>query len=184
MRRGFLAVALCALVAGCAPLGGARYRVPIAEARQLLLAAELPPQVFGSEPPPVEVRAEGASDVVWIARRNDAELFRFVAHLSDAGGAATRVSLELKGGSDDIVKRLAAKPEIKTLYLVAMNERVASTLERREFAMSAIYPATAAATVVNMSALSASADQAAAASEKADRANIDKAYADEAAGRR
>jgi hypothetical protein len=94
------------------------------------------------------------------------------------------VNLELKGGSDEITKRLAAKPEIRTLYLVAMNERVASTLERRPFEISAIYPATAAATVVNMGAISASADQAAAASEKADRANIDKAYADEAAGRR
>ena len=188
MYRNLAIAASVALVAACIQQGGAVFKVPIAEARQTLLATGLPPLVFGSEPPAFDVRADGASEIVWIARRDDAELFRYVAHLTEAGGGATRVRVELKGAqggpAGDVEQKLSEKPEIRDMYLVAMNERVASALERRPFDMSRIYPAMTAATVANMGSLQSSVDQAAAASERQERENIEKAYRDEAAGLR
>jgi hypothetical protein len=188
LRRNIAAIASMALIAACTQQGGVRYQVPIVEARQALMTAELPPMVFGSDPPETEVQADGPSEIVWIARRNNAELFRYVAHLTEDGGGATRVRVELKGArggpAGDIAKSLSDHPKIRDMYLVAMNERVASTLEHRPFEMSRIYPAMTAAAVANMGALQASADQAAAASQQQDRDTIAKAYRDEAAGRR
>lgn len=183
-RRNLIAIAAVVLIAACTQARGPLYQVPIAQARQALMAAELPPLVFGSDPPTAEAQAQGVSEIVWIARKNDTELFRYVAHLAEDGRAATHVRVELKGANDDIAKRLSDHPQIRDMYLVAMNERVASTLEHRPFEMSRIYPAMTAATVANMGALQASADQAAAASERSDREAIAKAYRDEAAGRR
>ena len=68
------------------------------------------------------------------------------------------------------------------MYLVAINERIASALERRPFEMARVYPTLGVATVANISSISASADAAAAASEKMDRETMQKAYRDEAAG--
>ncbi len=182
MFRNLAALASVVLVAACSQQLGAVYPVPIAEARQTLKTTELPPLVFGSDPPTVTVQADSDTEVVWIARRDDAELFRYVAHLAEDGAAATRVRLELKGAEGDIARKLEEHPQIRDLYLVAMTERVASTLEHRAFDMSRIYPQMAAAMVSNMGALNASADAAAAASEKLAHENIDKAYRDEAAG--
>lgn len=182
MRAGLIALAALVLTA-CSQAGGAVYQSPIAEAKQILLTTGLPPQVFGSEDPAWEVREEG-SDVVWIIKRDGAELFRYTAHLKEEGSGATRVNVELKGAEGDIAKRLADHPEIKSMYEVAVTERIASALEHREFEMSRVYPSMMAATTANMGSIRASADEAAAASDKEARHNIAKAYADEAAGRR
>jgi hypothetical protein len=186
MRRNLIALAAVVLMTACSPRG-ALYQVPFAEARQTLVATGLPPLVFGSQPPEVEVRAEGESQVVWIARREGAELFRYVAELSQDGDGATRVQLELigaqGGAAGDVAKQFADHPQIRDMYLVAMKERIASALEHRQFEISRVYPSMTAATVANMGALQASADEAAAASAKMERENIEKAYRDEAAGR-
>ncbi len=184
--RSFLALAAMLLAAACVGRG-AVYQTPIAEARRTLLATGLPPQVFGSEEPEWDVHDNG-SDITWIVRRDGGELFRYVAHLSEQGPAATRVSVELKGVTSgpagDTAQKLADKPAIRRLYVVAVNERVASALEHRPFEMSRIYPAMTAAAVSNMGALNASADQAAAASEQQARETMEKAYRDEASGAR
>lgn len=186
MIRRTVIVLLVTLLAGCAGRG-AVYKMPIAEARRTLLATGLPPLVFGSESPAWEVHDEGA-DVVWIVRRDGGELFRYVAHLNEEGAEATRVSVELKGVKSgpggDTEKSLAANPKIRDMYVVAVNERVASALEHRPFEISRVYPAMTAATLANMGKLNASADAAAAASEQEGRDNMAKAYADEVAGRR
>lgn len=182
--RSYLALAAMLLTAACAGRG-AVYQTPIAEARQTLLATGLPPLVFGSEDPDWDVHDNG-SDVTWIVRRDGGELFRYVAHLSEQGPSATRVSVELKGVTSgpggDTAQRLADKPAIRRMYVAAVNERVASALEHRPFEMSRIYPAMTAAAASNLGALNASADQAAAASDRAARDAMAKAYADEAAG--
>ncbi len=187
MHRTFAAIgaaiASAVLLAACAQQAGVVYKAPVAEARQTLMATGLPPLVFGSQPPDVEVVANGASEIDWIARRNGEELFRYVAHLSGEGEAATRLTLEMKPGAD-YAQKLAEHPKIRDMYLVAMDEQVASALEHRKFNMARIYPALTAASMENMGGLQASADEAAAASEKIERDNIAKAYADEAAGRR
>lgn len=184
LRDFAAAAASVVLLAACSQQPGVVYQVPIAETREILLATDLPPLVFGSQPPEAEVRAEGGSDIIWIARRGGSELFRYAAHLSEEGADATRVTVELKGGTDEITHNLDDHPKIRDLYLVAMNERVASTLEHRDFETSRIYPALTAASMENMGSLRASADAAAAASEQMERGNIEKAYRDEAAGRR
>ncbi|MDB5429967.1 MAG: hypothetical protein JWP35_1083 [Caulobacter sp.] len=182
MLRHLAAIACLVLISACTEQGVV-YKAPIAEARQTLLATGLPPLVFGSQPPDVEAQADGSSQITWIARRNGEELFRYVAHLSGEGDGATRVKLEMKAGAN-YAQKLAEHPKIADMYLVAMDEQVASALEHRAFNMARIYPSLTAATMENMGGLRASVDQAAAASEKSDRDNIAKAYADEAAGRR
>jgi hypothetical protein len=164
---------------------GTVYRVPIAQARQDLAKADLPPLVFGSEPLDVQVRDNGKSQIVWIAHRDNEELFRYIAELTVEGDSATRVKLKLEGAQGRTVnfaQRLAAKPEIRDMYIVAMEERVAATLERRPFEMTRVYPAMSAAAISNMGALQASVDQAAAADAQRSRNNMEKAYRDEAAG--
>ncbi|WP_157087981.1 hypothetical protein [Bradyrhizobium jicamae] len=162
---------------------GTVYRVPIAQARQDLTKADLPPFVFGSQPLDVQVRGSIDSQIAWIVRRNGEELFRYIAQLKAEGDAATRVKVKLEGAGK-YAQKLSDKPEIRDMYLIAMEEQVAATLERRPFEMTRIYPAMSAATVANMGALRSSVDQAAAASEQAARKNIEKAYRDEAAGLR
>jgi hypothetical protein len=185
--RNIVATAAIVLATACTQQRGAVYQTPIAEARQTLAATGLPPFVFGSEEPAWEVRDEG-SDVIWTVTRDDAELFHYVAHLTEEGPSATRVEVELKGAESGPAgnneKRLSEHPEIRDMYLVAIKERIASALEHRDFEISRVYPAMTAAAAANMGSLQASADEAAAASEKQDRENIQKAYRDEAESRR
>jgi hypothetical protein len=157
---------------------GTVYRVPMAQARQDLKKAELPP-VFGSQALDLQVRDVGTSQVVWIVRRSGGEeLFRYFADLKAEGDGATRVKVKLEG-SGNYAQKLAEKPQIKNMYLVAMEERVAATLERRPLEMARIFPAMSAAAVSNMGNLRASADQAAEASNREARQNMEKAYRNE-----
>lgn len=185
--RTFTSLAAVVVLTACTQQGGATYQAPIAEARKTLMATGLPPQVFGSEEPAWEVR-DGGSEVDWIIKQNGGEILRYIAHLEEKGPAATQVKVELKGAESgpagNVAQRLAQQPKIRDMYLVAINERITSALEHRDFDLTKVYPAMMAATMANMGNLRASADAAAAASEKSDRDNIAKAYADEAAGRR
>lgn len=186
-RRHLAAVAAVVLMSACSQQGGHVYQAPIAEARKILIATGLPPLVFGSEDPPWQV-LDGGSDIIWVVQRDDAEMFRYIAHLKEEGPGATRVKVELKGAQSgpagNVEQRLSEHPEIRDLYLIAIKEQIGSALEHRPFDVTRIYPATMAASLANMGALSKSADEAAAASERESRENIEKAYRDEAAGLR
>jgi hypothetical protein len=193
MRHGpligiaLLGLAPPALVAGCAQSQGSVYAVPIGEARQVLARTGLPPLVFGSNEPEVAVRAEGPSRIVWILHRDGAEMMRYVALLSPDGEASTRVSLDLVGATEGPFgktgERLAQNESIRRLYLVAMEEQVASALERRPFDRSKILPATMAATAANIGRVSADIDRIAEADQRRERENIERAYREEAAGK-
>lgn len=187
IRLNIVAVASIGLMAACTQQGGRVYQTPVAAVRQTLLATGLPPFVFGSEDPAWEVR-DGGSEVDWIVSQDGAEIFRYVAHLEEDGPTATRVKVELKGAeigpAGNVAKKLSEHAQIRDMYLVAINERIASALEHRDFEMSRVYPSMMAATMANMGSLRASADEAAAASERAARENIAKAYREEAEGRR
>lgn len=190
MKPGYLGVFLVAgiiiyLLATTPNAAGVAYRVPIAQARQSLAKAELPP-VFGSQELDTQVR-NGDSQVVWIVSTKGEELFRYTAELKAEGDGATRVKVKLDGAQGRTVnyaKNLAEKPEIRDVYIVAMEERVASTLERRAFDMARVYPALSAAVVSNMGNIQASLDEVHAAEQKRNRNAIEKAYRDEAAGMR
>ena len=185
ITRRIFAIAVLTLLAACSQPAGKVYPVPLAEVRRVLMATGLPPFVFGSETPDWDVRG-GASDVTWTIRKNDVELFHYIAHLKEEDQANTRVEVELvgvdAGPAGNSAKGLAEHPAIRDMYIVAIKERIASALERRPFEMAQIYPFLGVATLENMGALRASADAAAAASARADRENIEKAHRDEAAG--
>ena len=181
-----LGLAPLALIAGRAQIRGSSYAVPIGEARQVLARTGLPPLVFGSDEPEVAVRAEGPSRIVWILHKDGAEMMRYVALLSPDGDAATRVSLDLVGATEGPFRhteeRLAQNGTIRNLYLVAMEERIASALERRPFDQTKILPATAAAAAANIGRISEDMDRIAEADRRRERENIERAYRDEAAG--
>jgi len=182
MKAGYLGVSLVAgiiiyLLATTPNGAGALYRVPIAQARQDLAKAELPP-VFGSAALDAQVRKED-SQVVWIVRRAGEEIFRYTAELKAEGDGATRVKLKLEGAqgrTENFAKNLAEKPQIRDMYIVAMEERIASTLERRPFDMARIYPALSAAMVSNMGNIQASVDEVHAAEQKRNRNAIERIF--------
>ena len=181
-----LGLAPLALIAGCARTAGSVYAVPIGEARKVLEGTGLPPLVFGSDEPEVAVQAEGPSRIVWILHEDGAEMMRYVASLSPDGDASTRISLDLVGATQGRFgktgERLAQNEAIRHLYLVAMEEEIASALERRPFDRTAILPATAAAAAANIGRISGDIDRIAAADQRRERANIERAYREEAAG--
>lgn len=99
MRYGILSLAVAStlIVAGCIQQQGTVYQRPVGEAKSILAQTGLPPIVFGTVPPASRTTTEGASDIVWIVSRKGAEIFRFIATLSDAGHGTTRVQLKIKG---------------------------------------------------------------------------------------
>jgi histidyl-tRNA synthetase len=183
MKAGYLGVSLVAgiiiyLLATTPNGAGALYRVPIAQARQSLAKAEMPP-VFGSQELNVQVR-NSDSQVVWVvSRKAEGEIFRYIAELK-AEGEATRVKVKLE--TVNYAKQMADHAQIRDMYIVAMEERVAATLERRPFDMARIHPALSAAMVSNLSNVQASIDEVHAAEQKRSRNTIEKAYRDEATG--
>jgi hypothetical protein len=166
--RSFIAIALAAFMTACSQQPGTVYPVKVDEARRILTSTCFPPVVFGSQPPDCEVRIIGTSEIAWVARRGGAEIFRYVATVSKEGNGSTRVAVILKapdsGPAGNIAQKLSDNRSVRKLYLVAMEERISSALERRSFDMSRISSAMAAAAVANMGAIRASADEAAAAS--------------------
>jgi hypothetical protein len=181
-----LGLAPLALIASRAQTQSGTYAVPIAEARKVLEDTGLPPLVFGSDEPEVAVRAEGPSRIVWILHEDGAEMMRYVASLSPAGDASTRIELDLVGATQGRFgktgERLAQNESIRHLYLVAMEEQIAAALERRPFDRTTILPATAAAAAANIGRISQDMDRIAEADQRRERENIERAYREEAAG--
>jgi hypothetical protein len=173
MKRIILLALLPAiLLAACSKERGTVYPVTLDRARQILSKTDLPP-VFGSNPLSLDIQANRPSEVTWIVKQNGHEIMRYVATLSEAGKDRTRVALELKGAkggpAGDVEKRFAENSSIKNLYMVAMAERIASSIEGRPLDMTKIYPALAVASLANMGNIRKSVDEAAKASEELER---------------
>ena len=151
------------------------YSVAMERTRQILSKTDLPP-VFGSNPVIAQTQSTKPSEVVWIVSSNGVELMRYTAMLSAAGEGKTRVALELKGSkggpAGDVEKRFAENPAIKNLYLVAMNEKIDTSIERRDMDMSAINAAMRAAVMGNIGNIQRSVDEAAKASEELERTHL------------
>lgn len=169
--RHFIAIAFVTLLTACTN-GGTVYQVPVEEARRILVATKFPPYLFGNMTPDWYINGAVNSEVVLIARKDGKEVVRYVASLKQESQGSTRVSGELKETSapaGKTEKKPTDNPALKNLYLVAINERIASALERRPFDMGRVRPALTAAAIGNMGAIRASADEAAAASERLER---------------
>jgi hypothetical protein len=184
IRRSLLVLVATLLLIACSQ-GGAVYHVPLPEVRRILLATGLPPYVFGTNDPAWKVQGDDEG-VTWTIHQDGVEIFHYTAHLKQVDAQNTRVDVELVGSkhapTGDAEKAMAEHPRIRDMYIVAIQERIASALEHRAFEIARVYPSLGVATLENMGALRKSADAAAAASERMDRENIEKAYRDEAAG--
>lgn len=161
------------------------YPVPIAEARAMLLAADVPTGIFGSATGEMEtdVMPVESSDVRWTVTYDGKPMLRYTARLAAVDPARTKVTVELAAADPKLAKRMEENASIIELYRVTMEEKVSSVLERRPFDLSAAYPALGSAIAANIDTIGAGAAAAGEAAQKRDRDNIARAYADEAAGR-
>ena len=185
LRLGLTAAVIGGLIA-CEFMrdGAAVYKVPVAQAHNLLKSAGLPDHVFGSEPKGLDVDSRDPRKIVWIVKDDGREAMRFAALLSPVDAGSTEVRIEISGPTSgpfgDMQRRLSEYRAIRHLYLMAMKERVAATLEGREFSIVTVIPATTIATLSAVFGLAASnvlktaATQDAARSER-ERQNIERA---------
>jgi hypothetical protein len=138
------------------------YKVPVAQAHQLLESTGLPDYVFGlGERKKFDVVSGDPRKVVWIVKDYGEEAMVFTALLSPVDAGSTKVRVEVSGptsGSrvDVVQRRLAEYRTIRHLYVLAMKERVAATLEGREFSFVTLVPATTMAVLSLVFAMAAS----------------------------
>ena len=185
---GLLAIAV--ICAGYAvyvrmPRMGSTFDMSINDVKKSFATLDLPPAVFGSQRLDLVVESNEPTKVTWSVRNKGVEMMRYVAELAPVTATSTRVTVGLAGPSSGpnqhIGKNLEQNPTVKHLYIVAMEEQIAATLEHRMVNYSALYPAIAAATAANIGGISANFDRAGEDFRKADRDNVAKAYANEAA---
>ena len=141
--------------------GGAEvFNVPMAQAHFLLKFAALPDYVLGDEPKTFDVDSRDPRKIVWIVKDGGKEAMRFAALLSPVDADSTQVSVEVSGPTSgafgDVQRRLSEYPTIRHLYVMAMRERVAATLEGREFSVVTLIPAATIATLSRVVGLAAS----------------------------
>lgn len=179
------AVIACAIAYEFTREGAAVYKVPVAQAHELLKSAGLPDRVFGSEPKGLDVDSRDARKIVWIVKDGGREAMRFAALLSPINAGSTEVRLEVSGPTSgpfgDMQRRLTEYRSIRHLYIMAMKERVAATLEGREFRFVTVIPATTIATLSAVFRMAWSNDRKTVAMQDAarldrERQNIERAY--------
>ncbi len=184
-----LTLIAASLLAACGLAdSGTTYPLQARDVRQTLLATEPPVFVFGGNAESGRGTPAGDGAVRWLLK--DAErgrsLFAFVARIEDLGEGQSRVSVAVEPPDGDakgaIAQRLADNPSIVALYKAAMEEQIDAALEKREFNFAVLQDELAGATIANMPRIVASADEAARANAQRSRANIDRAYREEAQG--
>jgi len=161
------------------------YNMPVAQAHSLLRSAGLPDYVLGSEPKKFDLDSRDPGKIVWIVKDRGSEAMRFAALLSPISADSTEVRIEVSGPTSgafgDMQRRLSEYRSIRHLYLMGMKERVAATLEGREFSIFPCIHATVIATLSAVFRLAVSHDPKAAANEEdarleRERQNIERAY--------
>ena len=134
--------------------GAEDFDLPLARAHDLLKSAGLPDYVLGDEPKTFDVDSRDPRKIVWIVKDGGKEAMRFAALLSPVDANSTEVSVEVSGPTSgpfgDVQARLSDYPAIRHLYVMAMRERVAATLEGRDFSIVGLIPA---ATIATLSAV-------------------------------
>lgn len=150
------------------------YKVPVAQAHELLKSAGLPDYVLG-EPKKFDVDSRDRRKIVWIVKDDGEEAMRFTALLSPVDAGSTKVRVEVSGPTSgafgDVQRRLSEYRTIRHLYVMGMKERVAATLEGREFSFVTLIPAVTVATLSRVVGLAASNVQKTAAMQDAARSD-------------
>ena len=168
---------------------GRVYPFALEELRARLLEIRPARFIFGDTDVDLDARRESDTRVVWTVKARGSEVMRYIADLiPEEGGKATRVVISVRGATSrrfgNVEERLAQRPAIRNFHVAAMEEKVASRIERRQFRMSSLYPAMGAATLAVMPEISAEMEQLGEAQRRRSRENIEKAYRREAAGLR
>ena len=185
-----VAIAPVALVGAFSQQEAGRvYPFALDEMRARLLEIRPARFIFGNTDVDLDARRESETRVVWTVKARGSEVMRYIADLApEEGGKATRVVLSVLGATPgrfgNVEERLAQRPAIRNFHVAAMEERIASRIERRQFRMSSLYPALGAATLASMDEIKADFDRMAEANQRRSRENIEKAYRREAAGLR
>ena len=185
-----VAIAPVALVGAFSQQESGRvYPLALDELRGRLLEIRPARFIFGNTDVDLDARRESETRVVWTVKARGSEVMRYIADLApEEGGKATRVVLSVLGATSgrfgNVEERLAQRPAIRNFHVAAMEERIASRIERRQFRMSSLYPALGAATLASMDEIKADFDRMAEANQRRSRENIEKAYRREAAGLR
>ena len=196
MKPFVLALLMAAIAAPAALVGtfgqqesGRVYPFAVGELRGRLLEIRPPRFIFGNADVDLDSRRDSETRVVWTVKSRRSEVMRYIADLSPAeGGKATRVLLTVRGATSgrfgNVEERLSQRPAVRNFHVAAMEERVASRIERRQFRISSLYPEIGAATLASMDEITADFDRMAEADRRRSRENIEKAYRREAAGLR
>ena len=185
-----VAIAPVALVGAFSQQESGRvYPFALDELRGRLLEFRPPRFIFGREDVDLDARRESETRVVWTVNLRGGEVMRYIADLTpEEAGKATRVVLSLRGATSGrfagLERVFTERPALRDFYLAAMEERVASRIERRQFRMSSLYPSMGAATLAVMPEIRAEIDRMGEAERRRSRENIEKAYRREAAGLR
>jgi hypothetical protein len=126
------------------------------------------------------------SKVTWIIKKNGMKIFRYDADLTPVSDKKTRVIVTMKSASEEIAndsaKKLLESPNLVSLYTVAMEEKIASTIEQRPFDMRKINAHAQRVGVSSHDNMATQLDVAAEASGQNGQDNIKKAYAAETMG--
>lgn len=182
--RSVLALVAALLLSACGK--GAYYPVPPTEARNALVASEIPVMLFGSRAGGTEAVIRHGDTVVWrVLDMDDNELLRLSAQVQPDGEGSRIVTDVLPPEGPNKAraeKGIAANPQVAELYRTIASEQVNAVLNHRDFNMASITPAMMGATLATMPQIQQQAMKAASEAQKQDRANIQRAYDDDAHG--
>jgi len=171
--------------AGCSGQSGIVYPTPQGEAHALLAHSQIPDFLFGDESTQQHVDSDDPASIRWRITRNGEEILDFVATLKPESATTTRIGVDVvappNGRFATTNERLKQHPEIKSLYLDAARETIASTLEHRQFEPGRLTQSLAIAAISNAKTMMGPSDDAL---RKKDRQSIHDAYEREASGAR
>lgn len=157
------------------------YDLPPNEVQARLERANLPPFVFGEQPPQATMLSQPGR-VSWVVSKDGAEVMRYVIDVTPADANRTKVHVALQGATagkfGNVEQRIRSDRTVRNLYVTAMKEEVDSVLTGHPFRYSEISGATAAATTAHIGQIAGWMDRAADAQHKRERENVEKAYRD------
>lgn len=179
--RASLLLIVLLTIAGCSR--GRIYAVPVEDVRRTLEQVEFPVELFGADRVRSDVLAASPSDVIWTISQEGHPVLRFRAKLTPKGAGSTRIAVEVEGANPKAVQMLKERPAMGRLEVAAMEERIAAAIEQRPFDLTRTYPEMSLALIAERPRMLEDARAVAAASSARDAANIERAYAEEAAGR-
>jgi hypothetical protein len=175
--------AVLLMISGCSIPSGKAFDTPYADAHRMVKGTEVPYEVFGSAYPHVDQISEGPSKIIWVMKRDGNEMMRYIADITAIDATSTRVAVSLDGPVSgfygNVHERLAKNRSIRAMYIVAMEEKIAASIERREFDVTKVFPSMMLAVAANHGSMFKTPDRKEAAYQQEQEDSIEQAYADD-----